>query len=155
MTGRAGKIARNSAYSSSGESRLSLLLVDKTFPGVVMMTMSNGKMHFALYAAIVAALPGCGGSLDTLDGPLSGSVAGLVCIDVSTLEAAAEVPAVADSLVAAGKCLQLRSPAKVDFLRTVMMPGDGKYSQFEYHQGSKTVKLWISTAKVKGGKPKS
>lgn len=95
-------------------------------------------------------LAGCGGSLDTMDGPTTGTVTGLVCNDVATLGAATLVPATAGSLVADGKCLQIRSPARVDFLRTVMMPGDGKYSQFEYHQGNKTLKLWISTAKVKG-----
>jgi hypothetical protein len=103
-------------------------------------------IHLLLCVLAVAA---CSKSLDSIDGPAAGSVAGLVCDDLASLSAAVEIPAIQGKLVAEGKCLNLRNRAKVEFVRTVMMPGDGKYSQFEYSAKDKTRKLWIRTSNVR------
>ncbi|MES2625648.1 MAG: hypothetical protein V4628_10240 [Pseudomonadota bacterium] len=105
------------------------------------------KRSFILLFVFVACA--CSKSLDSVDGPQTGNVSGLVCNDLPTLSAALEVPAVQSTLIKDGKCLNLRSRAKVDFVRTVMMPGDGKYSQFEYEADNKTSKLWIRTSNVR------
>ena len=97
-----------------------------------------------MFAAIA-----CSKSLDSVDGPETGMISGLVCNDLPTLSAVVEMPAIKDTLVKDGKCLSLRSRAKVNFVRTVMMPGDGKYSQFEYKTGDTTRKLWIRTSNVR------
>ncbi len=88
--------------------------------------------------------------MNSIEGPEAGTVAGLVCDDLAILSAAVEMPAIQGSLVQEGKCLNLRGRVKVEFLRTVMMPGDGKYSQFEYSAKEKTLKLWIKTSNVRG-----
>jgi len=99
--------------------------------------------------ACLFATFGCSKSLDSVDGPEVGMVFGLVCNDLAVLTAAVEVPAIQNTLVKDGKCLNLRTRAKVSFLRTVMMPGDGKYSQFEYTAEGKALKLWIRTSNVR------
>jgi hypothetical protein len=96
------------------------------------------------------AVAACSKSLDSIDGPEAGSVAGLVCDDLAVLSAAVEMPAIQGKLVQEGKCLNIRNRVKVEFVRTVMMPGDGKYSQFEYAAKEKTLKLWIRTSNVRG-----
>ncbi|MBQ76196.1 MAG: hypothetical protein CMQ20_14415 [Gammaproteobacteria bacterium] len=99
---------------------------------------------------IVIACTACGGSLDSLEGPKSGKVSGLVCNDLQLLLAAAE-PAVQYALIEQGKCIKIRSYAakQVDIVRTVMMPGDQKYSQFELKEGAGQQKMWIPTARIK------
>jgi hypothetical protein len=111
-------------------------------------TMIKLARHAApvLLAAILVA---CGGSLDTQDGPTSGTVSGVVCQDVSTLSAVATVPESQAAFIREGKCVNLRG-ARVNFVRTVTMPGEGKYSQFEYADKGTSRKLWIKTALVRG-----
>ncbi len=99
--------------------------------------------------ALAAALAGCGGSLDSLDGPESGLVYGLVCTEVASLSAATEMPASQAALVSEGDCTILRTPVTVKITKTVMMPGTGKFSQFEYPVQGKTRRVWISTAKIR------
>jgi len=98
----------------------------------------------------VLAAAACSKSLDSIEGPATGTVAGLVCNDLGLLTAAVETPAIQGALVQDGKCLNIRNRVKVEFVRTVMMPGDGKYSQFEYGTKQKTQKLWIRTSNVRG-----
>jgi hypothetical protein len=104
------------------------------------------KRVFVLLCLLAAFA--CSKSLDSVDGPEVGMVSGLVCNELPVLTAAMEVPGIQNTLVSEGKCRNLRTRAKVDFLRTVMMPGDGKYSQFEYKAEDKTLKLWIRTNNV-------
>lgn len=118
-----------------------------------MATCVVGKMTkwagCAVPLLLATTLMACGGSLDTQDGPTTGTVSGVVCQDVSTLGAVAMVPETRSAFIREGKCVNLRA-AKVNFVRTVTMPGDGKYSQFEYEDKGKTRKLWIRTALVRG-----
>ena len=94
-------------------------------------------------------LVACGGALDSVEGPKTGAVSGFVCNDLPTLSAGVEVPAIQNTLIKDGKCLHLRTRAQVNFVRTVMMPGDGQYSQFEYVAQGAAQKLWIRTANVR------
>ena len=103
----------------------------------------------AVVLVFVLATFACSKSLDSVDGPEVGNVSGLVCSDLPTLSAAVEMPAIKDTLVKEGKCRNLRTRVKVNFLRTVMMPGDGKYSQFEYKPEEKNLTLWIKTSNVR------
>ena len=98
---------------------------------------------------MAVTLASCGDSLNSLAGPETGQVYGLVCTDVASLSAAVEQPASQAVLVSEGDCTILRTPANVKILKTVMMPGSGKYSQFEYGVQGKTKRLWISTARVR------
>ena len=99
---------------------------------------------------LTAALADCdGSSLNSLDGPESGLVYGLVCTEVASLNAAAEVPASQAALVSDGECTILRTPVTVKFVKTVMLPGTGKFSQFEYPVQGKNRRVWISTAKIR------
>src|SRR5688572_19665633 len=117
----------------------------KNFMNISAKVGMRGFLLAWLFAAVA-----CGGSLDSIDGPEAGSVAGLVCDDLAILSAAVEMPAIQGKLVQEGKCLNIRNRVKVEFVRTVMMPGDGKYSQFEYSSKEKTLKLWIKTSNVRG-----
>lgn len=98
----------------------------------------------------VFAVAACSKALDSIEGPSTGTVAGLVCNDLGLLTAAVATPAIQGALVQDGKCVNIRNRVKVEFVRTVMMPGDGKYSQFEYSAKQKTQKLWIRTSNVRG-----
>src|SRR5688572_27600287 len=99
----------------------------KNFMNIRTMAGMRGGLLVWLFAAAA-----CSKSLDSIDGPETGTVAGLVCDDLAILGAAVEMPAIQGKLVQEGKCLNIRNRVKVEFVRTVMMPGDGKYSQFEY-----------------------
>lgn len=117
-----------------------------------MRPIADNKIAISLHYAVIVltlSLVACDGSLDTQDGPTVGTVSGVVCQDVSTLSAVAEVPQAQSAFIQEGKCLALRAPAKVNFVRTVTMPGDGKYSQFEYEDKGKSRKLWIKTSLVR------
>jgi hypothetical protein len=106
-------------------------------------------MRVFTVAAMAMFCVSCGQSMDSMGGPETGTVTGLVCSDLPVLKAVLEVPETAGVLIKDGKCLRINGNAKVAFIRTVMMPGDGKYSQFEYQQDKKTYKLWISTDDVR------
>jgi hypothetical protein len=116
----------------------------KNFMNIRTIAGMRGALLVWLFAAAACS------KLDSIDGPEAGSVAGLVCDDLAVLSAAVEVPAIQSKLVQEGKCLNIRNRVKVEFVRTVMMPGDGKYSQFEYAAKEKTLKLWIKTSNVRG-----
>ncbi|MFP6805883.1 MAG: hypothetical protein VB957_01610 [Pseudomonadales bacterium] len=98
----------------------------------------------------LTGLSACGGSLNSLADPERGMVSGLVCNDLPLLLAATE-PAIERALIQEGKCIKIRNymPREVEFVRTVMMPGDGKYSQFELETEHKTQKMWIQTVRAK------
>lgn len=98
---------------------------------------------------MLATVAGCGGSLNSMDGPESGMVYGLVCTEVASLTAATEIPASQAALVSDGECTILRTPVNVKIVKTVMMPGNGKFSQFEYPVQGKARRVWISTAKIR------
>ena len=102
-----------------------------------------------LVLALLLAMPACSKSLQSHQGPTAGLVTGLVCDDLSSLAAVNEVPEVGAILVREGKCMNLRSAARVHFIRTVVMPGDGEYSQFELLENQRLLKLWIRTELVK------
>jgi hypothetical protein len=110
-------------------------------------TVSVAKCGLTLCLVLVGVA--CSKSLNSLEGPETGLVSGFVCKDMPVLSAAVEVPAMQSTFISEGKCVNLRSSVSVKFVRTVMMPGDGKYSQFEYAADGKNLKLWISTAKVR------
>jgi hypothetical protein len=116
--------------------------------GIAMGKMTAGAVQVFTVVATAMLCVSCGQSMDSMGGPETGTVTGLVCSDLPVLKAVLEVPETERILVKDGKCLRINGNAKVAFIRTVMMPGDGKYSQFEYQQGDKTYKLWISTDKV-------
>ena len=92
-------------------------------------------------------LVSCSNSLDTLDGPKSGKASGLLCDQLEVLAAAAD-SSVLEMMTASGRCLKFTNPKQVTVVRTVMMPGDGKYSQVRSDQG-KDRKLWIKTSSIK------
>ena len=98
---------------------------------------------------LVSSMAGCGGDLNSLAAPEEGMVSGLVCSDLPLLLAATD-PTVKQALIQDGKCVKIRSymAQKVKFVRTVMMPGDGKYSQFELEVKNKIQKMWIPTIRV-------
>lgn len=102
---------------------------------------------FALCVAILGVA--CGDNLASLNGPTSGTVSGLVCSDLPSLTAAIEFPIVENTFISEGKCLKLSRRKGVKVLRTVMLPGDGKYSQFEIVLGGNTTKLWIRTKSIR------
>ncbi len=91
----------------------------------------------------------CDGSLNSLGGPKKGLVSGLVCHDLPLLTAAHD-PLVRRALLAEGKCIRIRSYMKqeVRIIRTVMMPGDQKYSQFELADDDRVEKMWIPTSRI-------
>ncbi len=104
----------------------------------------------SLSSMLIVVILGCDGSLNSLEGPEEGMVSGLVCNDLPLLLAAVD-PTVKRALIQDGKCLDIRSymAKKVRFVRTVMMPGDGRYSQFELEVKRKVQKMWIQTARIK------
>ena len=107
------------------------------------------KIKFYLLLCIAISGVACSDSLNSMDGPKSGTVSGLVCNDLPTLAAVSEVPAIRNSLISEGKCSNLTRRAGVKVLRTVMMPGDGKYSQFETTVRGNTKKLWARTSYIR------
>ena len=115
------------------------------------MKFAPGTTAPYLMVAMLVVMAGCGESLESHHGPATGLVSGVVCDDLTTLTAVNEMPSVGKTLIQEGKCLNPRNAEKVNFIRTVVMPGDGEYSQFEYQARDKLHKLWIRTEKVKAG----
>lgn len=93
-------------------------------------------------------LSGCNKSLDNLGGPEAGQVQGLVCNDIATLQAVEEVPATKAHLVQQGMCVDLRSPTLARVIRTVEMPGRGRYSQFTLGAAPGDT-YWIRTDRIR------
>lgn len=114
-----------------------------------MFNKDSSAARFCYCLIMLLCISACGDSLNSQKGPKSGLVTGVVCIDLPTLAAAMEMPAVQGTLVSEGKCLKLDRSEQVKVLRTVMMPGDGKYSQFELASKGSMKKMWISTAKLR------
>ena len=100
---------------------------------------------------LVMSCAACSKSLNSVEGPQAGKVYGMACVDLASLAAATEMPAIQSQLVKEGKCFSIGSSLQVHVLKTVMMPGDGKYSQFEYPDGGRHHTLWIATDKVVPG----
>ena len=107
------------------------------------------KIKVSLLLCIALTGVSCGRNLNSLDGPSSGTVSGLVCSDLPSLTAVNEFPTIRDTFINDGKCLRLRRQSGVKVIRTVMMPGDGKYSQFEAIVSGNTKKLWIKTSSIR------
>ena len=91
-------------------------------------------------------LSSCGGDLNSVAGPSSGKVSGLVCNDLPLLSAARDSVA-RRALVQQGSCREIRAyqAKQVEVIRTVTLPADGKYSQFIL-QGEK---LWVQTSRIR------
>lgn len=98
---------------------------------------------------LILTCAACNKSLNTLDGPSTGTVSGLVCSSLPLLSAALESPISRSALVSQGQCMDLNRPEKAEVIRTVMMPADGKYSQFTIKVSGKIQKLWIQTSKIR------
>lgn len=98
-----------------------------------------------LLATVFAA--SCERSLDSIEGPVVGTVWGVACNDLATLNALVDVPAMESSFIKAGTCQHLQGD-KVKVVRTVQMPGSGKYSQLELAAQGTTRKLWVATSKL-------
>jgi hypothetical protein len=79
-------------------------------------------------------------------------VQGLVCTDIAILQAGEEVPETKGYLVEKGSCQDLRGVAQATMIRTVEMPGKGRYSQFELDDSSVTGKFWIRTEKIRAAR---
>lgn len=97
---------------------------------------------------IVLLLASCDtNSLNSLQGPKSGKVSGLLCEKLEILTAARETPVIRNQLIAKGHCIDARNAMKVKVIRTVMMPADGKYSQILWPKDEK--KYWVRTEEMK------
>lgn len=94
------------------------------------------------------ALSACERSLHSLDGPFVGLVTGLACNEIAALEAVAMLPAASRQLVREGKCVELRRPREVQVLRTVELPGQGRYAQFELVENAGTRTLWTIATSI-------
>ncbi|MFQ5470815.1 MAG: hypothetical protein ACE5EH_10990 [Gammaproteobacteria bacterium] len=99
---------------------------------------------------IFALLAGCGHSLDSLDGPDSGKVSGIICESLELL-AASKDASVHKVLIDQGGCVKINSSDEqtVKVIKTTMLPGDQKYSQIEYKGEESDRKMWIATSKIK------
>lgn len=106
------------------------------------------KRHFFTLCIALSGVA-CSDNLNSLDGPSTGTVSGLVCGDLPSLAAVYEFPIIRDTYISEGKCLRLSRRAGVKVIRTIMMPGDGKYSQFEADVSGNTKKLWIRTRDIR------
>lgn len=106
------------------------------------------KLKNPVLFLIVLLLIACNdNSLNSLKGPKSGKVSGLLCNKLEILTAAREQPSVQGALIAKGHCMKVRSAKKVKVVRTVMMPADGKYSQILWPEDDK--KYWVRTAEIR------
>jgi len=98
--------------------------------------------------SLVVLLSACDdNNLDSLKGPKSGKVSGLMCNDLEILLAARETEIVRSAMLENGKCKNVRYAKQVQVSRTVMMPTDGKYSQILWPKGDE--KYWIRTDRIK------
>jgi hypothetical protein len=102
----------------------------------------------ALLLTLCCFAGACSRSLDSLEGPEHGQVSGLMCNKLPTLTAALEMPVSQQALISEGHCVRLAYSEKVDVIRTIMMPGDGKYSQFHITLEGKPNTMWIRTSEI-------
>jgi len=101
-----------------------------------------------LSLSLVVLLSACEeNNLDTLKGPKSGKVSGLMCNDLDILLAARDTEIVRNAMLENGKCKSVRYAKEVQVSRTIMMPTDGKYSQIQWPTDNK--KYWVRTDKIK------
>lgn len=107
--------------------------------------MARNKM---MGICLLGLLAGCSDSLHTLDGPKSGKASGVLCDELEVLTAATD-STVLEMMTASGRCFKFTNSKQVKVIRTVMMPGDGKYSQVSYSDKGKDRKLWIKTSSIK------
>ncbi len=98
---------------------------------------------------LCCAISACGRSLNSLEGPDQGWVSGLICKQLPTLTAALEMPTSQSALIGAGHCVRLAYGQQVAVLRTIMMPGDGKYSQFTIALDGEEATMWIKTSELR------
>ena len=97
---------------------------------------------------ICFSIAACSRSLDSLEGPARGRVSGLACNKLPTLTAALEMPISQSALIDEGHCFWLAYSEEVEVIRTIMMPGDGKYSQFTITLQGRNTTLWIKTSEI-------
>lgn len=108
----------------------------------------NFRITECLLLLMVLVLTACSdNSLNSLKGPKSGKVSGLMCTKLEILTAAREQPSVQGALISKGHCLNERYAKKVKVIRTVMMPADGKYSQILWPKDDK--KYWVRTEEIR------
>ena len=101
-----------------------------------------------LILSLVFLLPACDGkNLNSLEGPKSGKVSGLLCNDLQVLLTAREQEVVRNVMLEHGKCIDVKYAKKVKVARTIMMPTDGKYSQVLWPK--KDEKYWVRTDEIK------
>lgn len=98
-------------------------------------------------AVVLSMIASCERSLDSVEGPVAGTVWGVACIDLATLNALRDVPEMEGKFIKNGSCQSLHGD-KVKVLRTVHMPGTGKYSQLELADQSSVRKLWVASSKL-------
>jgi len=104
--------------------------------------------RIAIILLLCCGIVSCNRSLDSLDGPRQGRVSGLLCNDLPTLTAALEMPISQPALIDQGHCIRLPYSEEVDVIRTIMMPADGKYSQFTITVQGKKSEMWIKTSEI-------
>ena len=101
-----------------------------------------------LSLSLVFLLSACDdNNLNSLKGPESGRVSGLMCNDLEILLTARENDIVRNVMLENGKCINTRYAKKVKVERTVMMPTDGKYSQILWPKNDG--KYWVRTDDIK------
>lgn len=104
--------------------------------------------RIALGVLLCCSFVSCNRSLDSLEGPEHGRVSGLVCNKLPTLSAALEMPVSQSALISEGHCTNLPYSMEVDVIRTVMMPGEGKYSQFTIRLQGQELTMWVQTNRI-------
>lgn len=104
--------------------------------------------RITLVLILCCSILSCNRSLDSLEGPEHGRVSGLLCNDLPTLTAALEMPASQPALIDQGHCIRLPYSEEVDIIRTIMMPADGKYSQFTITVQGKKSQMWVKTSEI-------
>jgi len=97
--------------------------------------------------SLVLIVSACDSNLNTLDGPKSGKVSGLMCTDLETMLAAREHDVVRTAMLDKGKCRDERNAMQVTVESTVMMPTDGKYSKIIWPKDGKA--YWVRTEAIK------
>ena len=105
-------------------------------------------LRIALILMLFCSIASCNRSLDSLEGPKQGRVSGLICNKLPTLAAALEMPVSQSALISEGHCTRLAYSEEVKVIRTIMMPGDGKYSQFTISLQGRNITMWIRTSEI-------
>ena len=109
--------------------------------------MFNPKQIIIFLLFILLMACDGGNSLNSLNGPKTGKVSGLMCDKIENIAAAREKDIFREALISKGHCMERSSWVKVEVVRTVMMPADGKYSQIIWPKDDK--KYWVRTEEIR------